>query len=201
MRSKNPALMERISEYAEQYYLQNGVSPSLSRLAADVGVAKTTAYYYLREMADKGMIKYDGHGIQTPLLQKFNEDVRCTAVYGSVPCGNPQEREQQIEEYIPLPTAIFGNGNFFILRADGDSMIDADINDGDLVVIKKQNTAEYGDIVVALVNGQNTLKRFKPDYANKRVILHPENRDMQDIIVKDCQIQGVASHIIKKIGE
>ena len=198
MRSKSPELMKRISEYAEQYYLKNGVSPSLSQLAAGVGIAKTTAYYYLCEMSEKGMLKYDGHEIQTPLLQKFNEDVRCTAVYGSVPCGTPQEREQQLEEYIPLPTALFGEGDFFILRANGDSMIDADINDGDLVVIKKQSSAEYGDIVVALVNGKNTLKRFEPDYDNKRIILHPENKDMSDIIISDCQIQGVASHVIKK---
>ena len=98
-----------------------------------------------------------------------------------------------------FPTAIFGKGDFFILRASGQSMIEAGIDDGDLVVVKKQVEAKEGDIVVALVDNQNTLKRYFRDDENKKIILHPENKKMKDIIVDGCCIQGVACHIIKEL--
>ena len=72
-------------------------------------------------------------------------------------------------------------------------------NDGDLVVVKKQVEAKEGDIVVALVDNQNTLKRYFRDDENKKIILHPENKKMKDIIVDECCIQGVACHIIKEL--
>ena len=150
-------------------------------------------------MADRGMIEYDGQEIQTPVTKKVNTDIAQTAIVGSVPCGSPQYEEENIEEYISLPTAIFGKGDFFILRASGNSMIEAGIDDGDLVVVKKQVYAEDGDIVVALVENQNTLKRFYRDNDNRKVILHPENKRMKDIIVDDCFIQGVACHVIKSL--
>ena len=68
-------------------------------------------------------------------------------------------------------------------------MVEADIHNGDLVVIRQQNTAENGEIVVAMINGETTLKRFYK--RNGKVVLHPENKEMKDIIVKDCEIQGV----------
>ena len=96
---------------------------------------------------------------------------------------------EQIEESVTLPRAIFGGGDLFILHTHGDSMIDIGIKHGDLVVIRKQNTAENGDIIVAMMNGETTLKRFYK--RNGKVVLHPENKEMKDIIVKDCEIQGV----------
>ena len=78
-------------------------------------------------------------------------------------------------------------------------MIEAGIDDGDLVVVRKQIEANEGDIVVALVDNQNTLKRYYRDDENKKIILHPENKKMKDIIVEECFIQGVACNIIKSI--
>lgn len=199
MRSKSPELMNQICKYTEQYYLQNGHSPSTTKIAEAVGISRGTAYKYLVEMADRGMIEYDGQEIQTPVTKKVNTDISQTAIVGSVPCGSPQYEEENIEEYISLPTAIFGKGDFFILRASGNSMIEAGIDDGDLVVVKKQIYAEDGDIVVALVDNQNTLKRFYRDNDNRKVILHPENKRMKDIIVDNCFIQGVACHVIKSL--
>ena len=79
-------------------------------------------------------------------------------------------------------SAIFGKGDFFILRASGQSMIEAGIDDGDLVVVKKQVEANDGDIVVALVDNQNTLKRYFRDDENKKIILHPENKKMNCLL-------------------
>ena len=199
MRSKSIELMNEIKKYIEEYYLQYRQSPSTTKIAEAVGIARGTAYKYLVEMSERNMIEYDGQEISTEVTRKYNKEQTQTPIVGSVPCGRPQYEEENIEEYVSLPTAIFGKGDFFILRASGQSMIEAGIDDRDLVVVRKQVEANEGDIVVALVDNQNTLKRYYRDNANKKIILHPENKTMKDIIVDDCYIQGVACHIIKKI--
>ena len=198
MRSKSPELMSEIKKYIEDYYLQNRQSPSTTKIAEAVGIARGTAYKYLVEMAEKNMIEYDGQEISTNVTRKYSGEQTQTPIVGSIPCGSPQYEEENIEEYVSLPTAIFGKGDFFILRS-GQSMIEAGIDDGDLVVVKKQVEAKEGDIVVALVDNQNTLKRYFRDDENKKIILHPENKKMKDIIVDECCIQGVACHIIKEL--
>ena len=199
MRRKNPELLTEIKEYIEGYYLQNRQSPSTTKIADAVGIARGTAYKYLVEMAKRNMIEYNGQDISTDVTRKYNTEQTQTPIIGSVPCGSPQYEEENIEEYVSLPTAIFGKGDFFILKASGQSMIEAGIDDGDLVVVRKQIEANEGDIVVALVDNQNTLKRYYRDDENKKIILHPENKKMKDIIVEECFIQGVACNIIKSI--
>lgn len=121
------------------------------------------------------------------------------AVLGRVSCGLPKYAEENIEEYVSLPVSLFGQGRFFILRADGESMIEAGIEDGDMVVIRQQSTASEGQIVVALVEDETTLKRYYIDKRRRCVRLHPENSEMEDIYVNDCIIQGVAVHVIKAL--
>ena len=144
-------------------------------------------------------LEYNGREIHTNVTRKYSGEQTQMPIVGSIPCGSPQYEEENIEEYISLPTAIFGKGDFFILRADGQSMIEAGIEDGDLVVVKKQMEANEGDIVVALVDNQNTMKRYYRDDKNKKIILHPENKRMKDIIVDECYIQGVACNVIKTL--
>lgn len=199
MRSKDPELMNRIYEYVDEYVMRHGTSPSTAAIGGALGISKATAYRYLLEMNDKGMLSYDGTAITTEKTVKMNSEVIMTPLVGSVPCGTPQYEEENIDEYIALPTAIFGNGDYFALRASGNSMTGAGIDDGDLVVVRKQKDAADGDIVVALVNSQSTLKRFFRDEETGRVILHPENSAMEDIIPDECYIQGVACHIIKTL--
>ena len=150
MRSKNPELMEKICNYAEQHYLQNGHSPSTSMIAEAPDTPKATVYRYQVEMDEKGMMEYDGQEIQTTVTKKMNKDTTQTTRVGCVPCGSPQYEEENIREYISLPTASSARGYFFILRASGNSMIDAGIDDGDLVVVRKQNTANEGVLSLPL---------------------------------------------------
>ena len=119
------------------------------------------------------------------------------AVVGDISCGLPNIAEEHIEEYVSLPESMFGSGEFYILRARGESMIEAGIDPGDLVVIRKQETAENGQIAVVLVDDEATLKRFYIE--DNRVRLHPENSEMKDIYVDHCIIQGVAVKVIKDI--
>ena len=113
----------------------------------------------------------------------------------SIARGQPVNAVENIEKSFALPRSIFGNGDLFMLRTFGDSMIDIGIKKDDLVVIRKQNTADDGEIVVAMINGETTLKRIFR--RNGKVILHPENKEMKDIVVKDCEIQGVLVSCIK----
>lgn len=121
------------------------------------------------------------------------------AVLGSVSCGRPLLEEEHIEEYVQLPVSLFGRGTFYIVRANGTSMIDAGISDGDLVLIRQTKDAEDRDIVVALVEKENTLKRFYRDPENHCIRLHPENESMKDLLVTECEIQGVAVDVIKTL--
>ena len=102
---------------------------------------------------------------------------------------------ENIEESLALTRSEFGGGELFMLRAFGDSMIDAGINKDDLLVIRKQQEANDGDIVVALTNGENTLKRLY--HKGRIIVLHPENKTMKDIEVTNCEIQGVLVGCIK----
>jgi len=199
MRSKNVELMNQIKEFVESYYLKEHRSPSTTEIAKSLGVVKSTVYKYLIEMRERGMLSYDGKEIRTELTEKVMPNMNRAAVLGSVSCGVPRFAEENIEEYVSLPEALFGRGEFFILKAKGDSMIDAGIDDGDLVVIKQQSSAEDGQIVVALMDDEATLKRFYRDEKNKRIRLHPENESMGDIFVDDCMIQGIAVKVIKDL--
>lgn len=114
---------------------------------------------------------------------------------GEIACGQPNFAVENIEESYALPEALFGSGDLFMLRTFGDSMIDIGIRKGDLIVIRKQNTADDGEVVVAMVNGETTLKRLYRD--GKDIILHPENKKMKDIRVKSCEVQGVLVSCIK----
>lgn len=183
-----------ISSYIDKY----GYSPSLSEISEETGIAQTSVYRYINAMVERGELDMPARRCVTPTNVK-SQSIR-VPVLGAVSCGIPKYAEENIEEYIRLPVALFGKGEFFILRAYGDSMIEVGIEDGDLVLIKHQETAEAGQIVVALIDNEDaTLKRYYPEPAKHRVRLHPENSNMEDIIVPDCAIQGVAVKVIKDL--
>ena len=194
MRSKDPEIMKRIVDFVEAYHLDYNSSPSLRVIAYGVGIGSTTVYRYLMEMNERGMICYDGKTIRNEKINKSQRGTIRAAVIGRIACGIPNLAEQHVEGYVNLPESLFGQGNFYILRASGCSMTEAGIDDGDLVVIREQNTAEDGQIVVALVDDEATLKRFF--HEGDRIRLHPENPRMKDIFVTDCRIQGVAVKVI-----
>ena len=199
MRCKDQDLMNDILKCVDDFYIDNMRSPSTAEIGEALGIAKSTAYRYLMEMDERNMLEYSGKEIITPQIRKFSSDITKVGILGSVACGEPEYAEENFEEYITLPVALFGRGEFFILHTHGTSMIEAGIEPGDMVVVKKQNTANEGDIVVALVGSDTTLKRYYIDREKRCVRLHPENKSMKDILTTDCRIQGVAQHVIKAL--
>ena len=197
MRSKDKALMAEIEKYVNDYTDANGISPSMQEIADGVGVSKPTVYRCITTMREDGLISCSGHRSITST--KTSSNIVRVPVLGRIACGIPKFAEENIEEYVRLPVSLFGNGNFYLLRAYGDSMIEAGIDDSDLVLIKQQSQADAGQIVVAVINDEATLKRFYPEPKKHRIRLHPENSEMEDIIVDNCEIQGVAVKVLKDL--
>ena len=205
MRSKNPELMEKISRYIGDYYRKAHRTPTVRAIADGVGLSKSAVYNYLREMNNRGMISYeDGVVADLPKIDKTETGFFSAPLVGSIRCGDPETEEEQVEMYISLPEALFGRGDFYLLRATGDSMIDAGITEGDLILIKKQPTCDIGDIVVALdQDGQNTLKIYGGiDEENGMAILEYANEETypgERILVSKLVVQGVAQNVIKRL--
>ncbi len=207
MRSKSPELMEKISRFTGEYYREHHTTPATREIARAVGVSPACAYNYLVAMNDRGMLSYE-NGVITdlPKINKTQTGYFSAPLVGSIRCGDPENEEEQVEMYVSLPEAIFGKGEFYLLRASGDSMEDAGISEGDLVLIRRQTTCRVGDIVVALdEHNENTLKRYAGieegsrqavlEYANERV--YPGKR----ILTGNLVVQGVAAYVIRHLGQ
>lgn len=206
MRVMRTEVMESIIFYVDQYFCDKHTSPSVGEIAQGVGIPRTTAYRYLVEMDAREMIEYDGKSrtIRTPMIKKFAPDSAPCPLLGSVPCGSAQTEEENVREYISLPISLFGKGKFYILEASGDSMVDVGIDDGDLVVVRTDCTAEAGDVVVALTeDNESTLKVLGGvDADTQKAILEYRNQSKypdRKILVRQLTIQGVAKHVIKAL--
>ena len=192
--------MARIRDYAERFYLSNGRSPSTAEIGAAVGVHKATVYRYLSEMNEKGLLRYDGRRVSTKKTALAQTGMTVASVFrGAIPCGAPETVEAAIDQFVKLPTALFGDGNLYVIWAKGDSMIEAGIDDGDMIVVDADKTPAVGDKVVALdQDSESTLKTLRYDEKRARYYLHPENRLLEDIYVDELTVQGVVRFIIKK---
>ena len=205
MRSKSTELMEQIRNYIGDYYRQHHSTPTTREIASAVGLSHAAGYKYLVEMDKRGMLSYEsGEITNLPKISKTPTGYFSAPLVGSIRCGDPEAEEAEVEMYVSLPEALFGKGEFYLLRAAGDSMEDKDICDGDLVLIRKQPDCEVGDIVVALdENGENTLKVYSGiDKRTKKVILKYANEAVypgKRILVNELTVQGVAKHVIKTL--
>lgn len=195
MRQKNKEYFSIIQSYIQQFFNSNGYAPTVREIESGTGISKSTVSRYLAELRENGFLNQLGHRYT---LSNGSNNMSVPLV-GSIACGNLLYAEEHIEEYISLPVSLFGKGNFFILRADGDSMIEAGINDGDLILIRQANIANESQIIVALVDDEATLKRYYPEPEHRRIRLHPENPTMDDIYVDHLVIQGVAVKVLKDI--
>lgn len=193
--------MNKMLNYINDNFEKTGRTPTYREIAKEFSITSGCVSNYIKEMAEKNMLENSSgsRGIRTLKMKKSNNAIEQLGVVGSIACGSPMYAEENIETYISFPRALLGNGEFFILRANGESMIDAGIDDGDLVIIRKQETAEEGDIIVALINDEATLKRFYRDKKRRKIRLHPENAKLEDMYFDNIAIQGVAIKVIKDL--
>ena len=200
MQHKKQVVFDSIVEYIRSYKENNsGGSPTVREIAEAVGISAPTVSRYMKELMDQNVLKYSGHrNIVTKEYDEHVKDIRVVPVLGRVSCGVPKLAEENIEDYVPLPGTLFGKGDLYALYANGDSMIGAGIEDGDIVIVRAQSVADSNDIVVALKGEEEaTLKRFKR--VGTKIYLHPENDKYEDISAEDAVIQGKAISVIKMI--
>lgn len=196
MRCKREDKLNEVKEFVDDYCEIHGYGPSTREVASKCGLSNGMAVYYLKELVACGRI---GKGRSYMSVKPSNPttDSVMVPVLGAVPCGPLEDVEEYAEDHLAMPAFFTGKNECYFLRANGDSMIDAGIDDGDLVLVKKCSTTDKGRIVVALVDNRVTLKRLMHD--GKRFYLQPENDRYENIYPDKLEIQGVALRVIKSL--
>lgn len=205
MRYRDRSLMEKIKAYVERYAMENGgATPTNTEIGDEFAIGRVNAYRYLKAMDELGMLRYRDGRIHTERIDKIAPIGDMSPSYiDSIPAGTPDEIEAHVSEYVSIPEVFVENqkGPFYILKVSGDSMVDAGIDSGDLVIVRKTPEARAGEIVVALTRGSgNTLKRVKED--GDGLYLWAENESWSDekrFFGRDFTVQGVAVKMVKNV--
>ena len=201
---------QKLLAYITEQIKTNGFPPTVRDIGAALGIKSTSTVQKSMEILEKeGCIrKLAGKrrafevvmgGDEAPAAAPERADVVDVPIVGRVAAGMPILAEQNIEGSFPLPAQFIGRGTNFMLTVHGDSMIEADIMDGDYILVQEQKTANNGDIVVAMVDGafepESTVKAFYKEDGHIR--LQPRNSAMDPIIVVDCEIIGLVKGVFR----
>jgi len=188
-----------ILDTIQEFILENGYAPTVRELGQMVGLTNPSAVFkHLLSLERKGYIRRESGEIRLAQVPEAVTVARLPLV-GLVPAGAPREMFDILGETVEVPSWFSGRrrGNLFCLRVTGKSMIDAYIDDGDLVVIERTDTASSGEMVVALLeDGSVTLKRLRRE--RDRVLLVPENPAFKPIEVREARIVGRVVGVIRK---
>lgn len=193
---------KQVYDYIVEYIEENDFSPTQMEIKEHFGFKSLGSVQdYIRYLKSSGYLANDTNSVRglTPLNPNElgrSQDVIDIPLHGKVAAGNPIEAIEGTET-ITVPSSMIGFGNHFALTISGESMIEDGILDGDLIVVKEQNTAKNGDTVVAVIDNEATVKRFYKQ--TNQIELHPANSSMKPIIVTqgDFQIKGVLVGLIR----
>lgn len=216
MPRKKPELNKRekaILKFIEKQIMTQGYPPSVREIGKSVGLSSTaTVHGYLAKLDEKGYIKkQDKKGRTLRLLKGGSGEPKKTSskdfytqkelvevpIVGRITAGEPILAVENVTDTFPIPVDFVGNSESFMLTVRGESMIEAGILDGDYILVKKQNTANNGEIVVALIGEEATVKTFYKEKDHIR--LQPENSTMDPIIVPNCEILGKVGGVFRKM--
>lgn len=198
-----------ILQFVKKEIEENGYPPTVREICKAVGLSSTsTVHAHLEVLSKKGYIQKNAlkpralrvlvGGNKPTTKETYNaKEMVDIPIVGKITAGAPILAVENIEDTFPIPVDFVGNSESFMLRVKGESMIEAGILDGDLILVRKQNTANNGEIVVALIDDSATVKTF---YKEKNYIrLQPQNSSMEPIIVEDCYILGKVSGVFRKL--
>ncbi|CDA15992.1 MAG: transcriptional repressor LexA [Clostridia bacterium] len=202
-----------ILKYIEKQIKANSYPPSVREIGKAVGLSSTaTVHGYLAKLEEKGYIKKESQKGRTLRLLKgilkeekkeepkqvyTSREMVDVPVIGKITAGAPILAVENVTDTFPIPIDFVGNSESFMLTVSGESMIEAGILDGDYILVKKQNTANNGEIVVALIEDEATVKTFYKE--NGHIRLQPENSTMEPIIVPNCEILGKVAGVFRKM--
>ena len=186
---------QEVLEYIQKHIAEYGYAPSVREVCENCNIKSTaTAFTCINELVERGLLKKSATKRRAVALKQNSVTV---PLIGTVAAGQPIFAQENYEETYSLPTNFFSGEDLFMLSVKGDSMINIGMYEGDKIVVKKQNTADNGDIVVALVDDSATVKRFfKRD---GKIILHPENDEMEDFIFDEVSILGKVVGLIRSM--
>ncbi len=185
---------KKMFEYIKSVISERGIAPSVREIGAAVGLKSTsTVQYNLNALEKEGFIERDPNLKRTIRIAGVNLKTVPVPLVGTVTAGKPILANEMIEEYIPV--AMRKSGNYFALHVKGDSMINAHILDGDIVIVEQTPIADNGEIVVALIDEEATVKRFFKENGHFR--LQPENDEYAPIIVEELAILGKVTTVIR----
>jgi repressor LexA len=190
---------QEVFEYIDEFIRENGYSPTVREICRDCHIKSTaSAFNYMNELAERGLINKTKVGENKRRAVSIKQNVIKVPLVGTVAAGEPIFAQENYEDYYSLPSNMFGcSGELFMLNVKGSSMINIGMYNGDKVIVRKQPTAENGEIVVALVDDSATVKRFYN--RNGKIILHPENDDMEDFIFDNVVILGKVVGLLRSI--
>ena len=186
---------EAVFAFIQKFITENGYAPCVREVCSACNIKSTaTVFNIINWLKERGLLEKSEVKRRAIALKSKTVSV---PVVGTVAAGQPIFATENLEGYVSLPENFFVGGELFMLNVQGSSMIKIGMFDGDKVVVRKQSTAENGDIVVALVDDSATVKRFyKKD---GKFILHPENDDMQDFIFDEVSVMGKVVGLIRNI--
>lgn len=192
---------QRVLDYIKETIRTTGYPPSVREICAALNFKSTSsAHQYISRLADKGYI--DKKDLKTRAIRVIGAETTISVpIVGKVAAGEPILAQENIEDYFSIGESFFRQDELkndnYILKVQGESMINAGINDGDYIIVSKQETARNGQIVVAMIDGNATVKTFYKE--NGYIRLQPENDTMEPIIVKDVTILGKVVGLFRKI--
>lgn len=182
---------------------QKGYPPAVREIGQIVGLSSSsTVHNYLKRLEEKGYLRRDP--TKPRAIEILDEmvgrsyEVTGVPILGRVAAGKPLLAVENREDVFPLPVDFTGEGEFFMLTVRGDSMIDAGILEGDMVLVRHQPDAVNGDIVVALLEDEATIKRFYREVS--RIRLQPENKFMEPIYASEVKVLGKVVGLVRKIN-
>ena len=187
---------EQVFEYIKSYITQYGYAPTVRDICKSCELKSTaTAFTYINELVKRGVLNKVNCKNRAVSLKQGS--IKTVPLVGTVAAGQPIFATENYEDFYSIPGNFFAGEDLFMLTVSGDSMINIGMFDGDKIVVKKQENADNGDIVVALVEDSATVKRFfKRD---GKIILHPENDTMQDFVFENVAIIGKVVGLLRSI--
>jgi repressor LexA len=193
---------QEIFDFIKRYGAEHGYPPTVRDIGKAIGLtSSSTVHAHLANLEKVGLLRRDPTKPRAleVLVDKAKEAVipRGLPLVGQVAAGSPVLAEENIEEYVSVPDLAGGDEGEFVLLVKGDSMIDAGIFDGDYVIVRREETAEDGQIVVALVGEEATVKRFFKEADHIR--LQPENPTLEPIRSRDVRILGRVVGVCRKV--
>ena len=203
MKRNTEEKMLKILDYIRVYAKENGFPPSNREIGSEMDISSTsTVHYYLNMLQDKGYIKKNKSKYRSiEVIDQYgdisNMDTINIPLIGNIAAGEPILAVENFEGIYPMPSELFRHNNeLFMLKVIGESMINAGINDGDMIVVNRQTYSDNGDIVVAMIDGSATVKRFFKEENYYRLM--PENDTMKDIIASEVDIIGIVVGLVRK---